>query len=80
MICITHPSRYGQGAPEEHTNLPWVEGKMLKTYLNEARLTGLKTHCRADVTNENGYPQRIKVSYVPKDGDAIRLRRVRSVE
>jgi hypothetical protein len=79
VISITHPNRHSAGAPEEHIELIWVEGKSLRMYLKDNRLTGLKKHCRADVLNGNGYPQRVMVSYVPKDGDVIRLRRTRSI-
>ena len=80
MICIVHPNKHTRAAfEEERVNLPWVEGKSLKMYLREAKLAGLKTGCRADVLNGAGYPERIKTSYVPKDGDIIRLRRVRSM-
>lgn len=80
MICIIHPNKHTRGAyGDERVDLEWAGGKTLKMYLNDAGLAGLKTHCRADVLNSEGLPERVRSSYVPRDGDVIRLRRIRSV-
>lgn len=80
MICIVHPNKHTNGALEDdRVNLEWADGKTFRMYLKEAGLSGLKKHCRADVLNADGCPVRIRTSYIPKDGDVIRLRRTRSI-
>jgi len=73
VICIVHPNRHTRSGAHERTNLDWVGGKTLRAYLRDAKLSGMKRRCRADVLDEDGLPTRIKTSHVPKDGDVIRL-------
>jgi hypothetical protein len=53
----------------ETKRIPWKEGIRLRHYLREAKLLAKRMRCRL----VNGSGQKIRLAYVPKAGETIKL-------
>ena len=82
MITIIHPNRHSRSieVDGEKLQVPFVDGQQLTVYLRNSNLSGLRKHCRIEATVASKYFSKVRGSYVPKDGDVIRLRRVGSIQ
>lgn len=55
--------------------IPWLKDKNLHRYLHDLHLNNLRTKCRTTL-DPNNLP--LRVSYIPKPGDVVRMEPTRS--
>lgn len=74
MITFLYPNKdYNEFVPAKKT-AEYVPGQAIKHYLQELHLIGTRLRCKMLLVG--GYPTPLRMTYVPKDGDTIKMVRV----